>query len=180
MSSQEEATPSRNIEIKAQVGDKEAFQKKVAIAEGLTGAKAEVIKQHDVFFNSQKGRLKLRYLETKKSELIQYFRPDVGGPKLSTYHKIDLDEPKLMETILAESVGIKGEVKKHRHLFLYNQTRVHLDDVEGLGYFLEFEVVLRPDQTIEEGTNIANEMMKLFEIKDDDLIVGAYMDKLLK
>ncbi|XP_055585809.1 probable histone-lysine N-methyltransferase set-23 isoform X1 [Uranotaenia lowii] len=77
MSSQEEATPSRNIEIKAQVGDKEAFQKKVAIAEGLTGAKAEVIKQHDVFFNSQKGRLKLRYLEGHSSSVQE--EADVFG-----------------------------------------------------------------------------------------------------
>lgn len=119
-------------------------------------------------------------MQTKKSELIQYFRPDVGGPKLSTYHKLDLDEPKLMETILAESVGIKGEVKKLRHLFLLEQTRIHLDDVEGLGYFLEFEVVLRPEQSVEDGTEIANAMMKKFEIEDKDLIQGAYMDKLLK
>lgn len=118
-------------------------------------------------------------LQTKKSELIQYFRPDVGGPKLSTYHKLDLDEPKLMETILAESIGIKGEVKKHRHLFLHEQTRIHLDDVEGLGYYLEFEVVLTPEQSVEQGTEIANEMMKKFEIEEKDLIQGAYMDKLV-
>ncbi|XP_055522528.1 uncharacterized protein LOC129716716 [Wyeomyia smithii] len=174
------SVPSRNVEIKASIGDEKAFRRKVSIAEQLTGNGGEIIKQHDVFFNAQKGRLKLRYLETKKSELIHYFRPDVGGPKLSTYHKIDLDEPKLMETILAESVGIKGEVRKRRHLFLHQQTRIHLDDVEGLGYFLEFEVGLKPDQTVEEGTRIANDMLKLFEIADGDLVEGAYMDKLLK
>nr|XP_019533946.2 uncharacterized protein LOC109405348 [Aedes albopictus] len=172
--------PSRNIEIKAQIAGPEAFQRKVEIARQLTGTDGEIIKQHDVFFNAERGRLKLRYLETKKSELIQYFRPDVGGPKLSTYHKLDLDEPKLLETILAESIGIKGEVKKHRHLFLHGQIRVHLDDVEGLGHFLEFEVVLKPEQSVDEGTAIANEMMKKFEIEEKDLIQGAYMDKLLK
>lgn len=172
--------PSRNIEIKAQIDGPEAFLRRVEIARQLTGTDGEIIKQHDVFFNAERGRLKLRYLETKKSELIQYFRPDVGGPKLSTYHKLDLDEPKLLETILAESIGIKGEVKKHRHLFLHGQTRVHLDDVEGLGHFLEFEVVLKPEQSVDEGTTIANEMMKKFEIEEKDLIQGAYMDKLLK
>ncbi|XP_058826276.1 uncharacterized protein LOC131686125 [Topomyia yanbarensis] len=178
--STEASIASRNIEIKASVPSEEAFRRKVEIAGQLTGSSGEVIKQHDVFFNAQKGRLKLRYLETKKSELIQYFRPDVGGPKLSTFHKIDLDEPKLMETVLAESVGIKGEVRKRRHLFLHQQTRIHLDDVEGLGYFLEFEVCLNPDQTVDDGTRVANEMMKLFEIDEKDLIEGAYMDKLLK
>lgn len=112
--------------------------------------------------------------------MILYFRADEGGPKLSTYHKIDLDEPKEMEHILAESVGIKGEVRKHRHLFLHEQTRIHLDDVEGLGHFLEFEIVLKSNQSVEEGTAIANDMMKVFEIEEKDLIKGAYMDKLLK
>lgn len=119
-------------------------------------------------------------MQTKKSELIQYFRPDQGGPKLSTYHKIDLDEPELMEKILAESIGIRGEVRKTRHLFMHDQTRIHLDDVEGLGYFLEFEVVLRSEQSLEDGTAIANELMKVFEIEEKDLIEGAYMDKLEK
>lgn len=57
--------PSRNIEIKAQIADEEAFQKKVAIAKQLTGSSGEIIKQHDVFFNADKGRLKLRYLEVR-------------------------------------------------------------------------------------------------------------------
>ncbi|XP_062540042.1 uncharacterized protein LOC134207964 [Armigeres subalbatus] len=180
MSKIDETIPSRNIEIKAKIPNEETFRRLVEVAKQLTGSGGEIIKQHDVFFNAEKSRLKLRYLETKKSELIQYFRPDVEGPKLSTYHKIDLDEPKLMEKILAESIGIKGEVKKHRHLFLHGQTRIHLDDVEALGYFLEFEVVLRPEQSLDDGTIIADEMMKQFGIEEKDLIQGAYMDKLLK
>ncbi|KAL9696187.1 hypothetical protein quinque_015472 [Culex quinquefasciatus] len=173
--------PARNVEIKAQLaGGADGFQRRVDIARRLTGSEGELIRQRDVFFRAEKGRLKLRYLETKKSELIQYFRPDVGGPKLSTYHKLDLDEPQLMEKILAESVGVRGEVRKTRHLFMHGQTRVHLDDVEGLGYFLEFEVVLMPEQTLEEGTAIADELMKAYEIETGDLIEGAYMDKLEK
>ncbi|XP_053682849.1 uncharacterized protein LOC128733197 [Sabethes cyaneus] len=174
------SVPFRNVEIKASIANREAFDRKVAIAEQLTGTAGEIIKQHDVFFNAQKGRLKLRYLESKKSELIHYFRPDIGGPKVSTFHKTDLDEPQVMEKILAESIGRKGEVRKRRHLFLHEQTRIHLDDVEGLGYFLEFEVCLTPAQSEQDGTRVANEMMKLFEVADSDLIEGAYMDKLLK
>ena len=37
-------------------------------------------------------------------------------------------------------MGIKGEVKKHRYLVLYEQTRIHIDTVEGLGNFMELEV----------------------------------------
>lgn len=85
-----------------------------------------------------------------------------------------------MHKILAVSIGILGEVKKDRHLFLHEQTRIHLDKVENLGNFLEFEVCLRPEQTVEDGTSIANKMMDLFEIKEENLLSGAYLDELLK
>ena len=112
--------------------------------------------------------------------MIHYDRPDTEGPKLSTYDKIDTNEPELLEKILTNSIGIKGEVRKTRHLFIYEQTRIHLDDVDKLGYFLEFEVCLKPEQSLEHGTNIAENLMKVFEIKSENLITGAYMDKLLK
>lgn len=82
--------------------------------------------------------------------------------------------------MLANSLGVIGEVKKTRYLFLYEQTRIHLDKVDGLGTFLEFEVCLRPEQTIEDGTKIANDLMKQFEIEESALMTGAYMDELLK
>lgn len=71
-------------------------------------------------------------------------------------------------------------MKKNRWLFLYEQTRIHLDKVENLGNFLEFEVCLKPEQSIDDGTNIANKMMELFEIKQENLMSGAYLDELLK
>jgi adenylate cyclase class IV len=57
--------PSRNIEIKAQIASAEEFQKKLAIAKELSGSDATLIVQHDVFFNSAEGRLKLRYLKVR-------------------------------------------------------------------------------------------------------------------
>jgi adenylate cyclase class IV len=75
--------------------------------------------------------------------------------------------------------GVKGVVDKTRHLFLYGQTRLHLDEVENLGHFLEFEVCLREDQTVDQGQEIAEDLMAKFGLDEKDLIVGAYMDKLL-
>lgn len=112
--------------------------------------------------------------------MVQYSRPDVTGPKLSQFNIIEVDEPELLHKILEASVGVLGEVKKKRYLFLHDQTRVHLDNVEELGQFLEFEVCLRPEQTVEEGTAIANKMMDIFEIGKDDLLAGAYLDELLQ
>lgn len=112
--------------------------------------------------------------------LVQYARPDISGPKLSEFDVLDVTEPEKLDRMLTASLGIIGEVKKQRYLFLYEQTRIHLDKVEGLGTFLEFEVCLRPEQTIEEGTKIANDLMEFFEIKEADLMTGAYMDELLQ
>lgn len=175
-----EIPSERNIEIKARINSASDFERKIKIAKDLTQQTGEIIKQHDVFFNAKSGRLKLRYLENTKSQLIHYDRPDIAGPKLSKYNKVEVDEPDVMQKILADSVGIKGVVKKVRQLFLHKQTRIHLDQVENLGNFLEFEVCLKPEQTLNEGQQIAEGMMKIFEIADKDLMTFAYLDELMK
>lgn len=110
--------------------------------------------------------------------LIQYARPDVSGPKLSEFDVLNIDEPDKLDRMLTNGLGVVGEVKKVRYLFLHEQTRIHLDKVDGLGTFLEFEVCLKPAQTIEDGTEIANKLIKQFEIDETDLMTGAYMDEL--
>ncbi|XP_035786433.1 uncharacterized protein LOC118463742 [Anopheles albimanus] len=168
----------RNVEIKARVAGEEGFERRIALAKQLTGTDGVLIVQRDVFFNVSSGRLKLRYLTHKKSELISYDRPDVAGPKLSQYELLELDEPERLERILASTVGVRGRVTKRRHLFLHDQTRIHLDAVDGLGHYLEFETVLRPEQSSEDGQRIVDMMMARFEITPDDLVTGAYMDQL--
>ena len=88
-------------------------------------------------------------------------------------------------------MGVKGEVKKHRYLVMYEQTRIHIDTVEGLGNFMElevrdcfyanshlFQVVLTPEQTTEDGEKIAQFIRGKLNVKDKDLLTGAYMDML--
>jgi predicted adenylyl cyclase CyaB len=69
-------------------------------------------------------------------------------------------------------------VRKKRHLYLVGQTRVHLDEVEGLGEFMELEVVLRPGQSDSEGQSITQDLMILLGVRQEDLLEGAYMDLL--
>lgn len=45
-----------------------------------------------------------------------------------------------MRTLLERCMGVKGVVKKTRMLYMVDQTRVHVDSVEGLGDFMELEV----------------------------------------
>jgi predicted adenylyl cyclase CyaB len=83
-----------------------------------------------------------------------------------------------METLLAASVGVRGVVSKTRYLYIVGHTRVHLDEVEGLGRFLELESVLGPDHGEDEGQRAVSELMAKLGIAEDDLIHVAYIDLL--
>jgi hypothetical protein len=96
----------RNIEIKAKINNDVEFNEKIEIAKKLTGKnEAEVIKQHDVFFEVTQGRLKLRYEEGKNAKLVQYSRDNVQGPKLSKFNILDVPDGELLEKMLDESIG---------------------------------------------------------------------------
>ena len=164
-----------NIEIKAHARNFEAIK---ARAEKLSNRPAEVIPQEDIFFNTSQGRLKLRILSGEKAQLIYYTRPDQEGPKRSDYHIFQTSDPQTLKHVLALAYGIRGIVTKTRYLYLVGQTRVHLDDVEGLGQFMELEVVLREGQSETEGQAIAEELMERLGVEKSDLLEGAYMDLL--
>ncbi|XP_068558683.1 uncharacterized protein [Cebidichthys violaceus] len=147
------AMPS-NVEIKAKVSDPTLFAKK---ASELSQSEGMIIRQHDRFFNCSQGRLKLRDFMNESGQLIFYERPDTDGPKLSRYSISPTSDPPSLRTVLSDALGVKGEVRKERRLFLIGQTRVHLDAVEGLGNYMELEVVMRPEQTVEDGQQIGLE-----------------------
>ncbi|XP_063253247.1 uncharacterized protein LOC134550462 isoform X1 [Prinia subflava] len=70
-------------------------------------------------------------------------------------------------------------VRKERLLLLLGQTRLHLDRVQGLGDFLELEVVLRPEQSVQDGQRVAQELLRALGVPEQDLVCGAYLDLLL-
>lgn len=162
-----------NIEIKARLHDLEAVK---ARAEALSDAPVEVIPQEDTFFNVPKGRLKLRELGPGRAQLVYYERPDTAGPKRSDYLLAGTSEPAPLKAALTAALGVRGVVRKTRYLYLAGQTRIHLDDVEGLGRFMELEVVLRPGQSDAEGRAVAEELLEKLGVDRDALIEGAYMD----
>jgi len=166
-----------NIEIKARVRD---FADIKSRAEKLSDTPVEVIPQEDTFFNVPQGRLKLRVLSSDRAELIYYTRPDQEGPKRSDYHIARTSDPENLKRVLELSYGIRGVVKKTRYLYLVGQTRVHLDDVQGLGQFMELEVVMREGQGDAEGQAVAEDLMASLGVERSDLIDGAYMDLIEK
>ncbi|KNZ31829.1 MAG: adenylate cyclase [Methylibium sp. NZG] len=165
----------RNIEIKARVADLPALQARVA---ALAQHGPELIEQDDTFFHCTHGRLKLRAFADGRGELIAYERPDATGPKTSSYLITPTADPDALRATLARSLGEVGRVRKQRVLFLVGRTRIHLDRVEGLGEFLELEVVLRDGEDDRAGVDEAHSLLKQLGVPACELQSGAYIDLL--
>lgn len=166
---------SRNVEIKARVADLgEVERRAVALA---TGGPA-VIHQDDTFFAASRGRLKLRELADGTGQLIHYDRADAAGPKVSDYVLSETASPGSLREALARAHGVLGRVRKVRRLYMAGRTRVHLDEVEGLGAFVELEVVLREGEDAEAGRAEARQLMAALGIGESSLLEGAYLDLL--
>ena len=165
----------RNIEIKARVESLDGLH---PLARELSGAPPELIKQEDVFFYCESGRLKLRIFSESEGQLIYYRRVDTPGPKTSYYDIAPVDHPGQLRQVLSAAYGIRGVVRKTRWLYRIDHTRLHLDEVEHLGCFIELEVVLRPEQPPDDGHVIAERLLNLLQIHQEDLVPFAYIDLL--
>ncbi|KAL3842991.1 hypothetical protein ACJMK2_020959 [Sinanodonta woodiana] len=166
-----------NVEIKASVADVDSLKQKAA---ELSESKGTILIQEDVFFQVPKGRLKLRKLQDAPSQLIFYERTDQSGPKFSDYNITQIADPESLKETLGKALGIQGIVKKTRTLYIVGQTRVHVDTVDGLGNFMELEVVLEDGQSVEEGQYMAEDLMSKLGVKTADLVSVSYMDLILK
>jgi predicted adenylyl cyclase CyaB len=168
---------ARNIEIKARIASVAAL---APLAAGLADSGPTVIEQDDTFFSCPNGRLKLRDQFAAGAELIFYRRADQSGPKESFYIRVPVAEPAAMRTLLELAYGEAGRVRKRRLLFLVGRTRIHLDEVAGLGEFLELEVVLRDGEAAEDGAAEARQLMTQLGVEPQQLLEGAYVDQLVE
>ncbi len=166
-----------NIEIKAILHGRAAA---LAAAASLADSGPEIIHQEDVFFHCEGARLKLRIFDPEHGELIRYERPNEAGAKLSRYSIARTSTPYVLLDILTCTLGQLGTVKKIRTLYLAGQTRIHIDQVEGLGDFLELEVVLRDGQSENEGRRIAGELLSRLGISQESWVAEAYIDLLAR
>lgn len=165
----------RNVEIKARIESVDALVPRV---QAIADAGPSEIFQDDTFFSCPNGRLKLRALSETDGELIFYQRPDSARPKESFYVISPTASPNTLREVLSLAYGQRGRVRKHRTLFMAGRTRIHLDKVEGLGHFLELEVVLTEDESAEDGAAVAHELLARLGISPQQLIDGAYVDLL--
>jgi len=165
---------SRNVEIKARASDWAAQVKK---GRALADSTERLI-QTDTFFNCSNGRLKLREQRGARNYLVFYRRAGEKGPKVSDYTIVPVSDVKKTLGALSKKLGVTVKVVKKRLVCFAGRTRIHFDEVKGLGRFIELEVVLKPGETPAKGRREAAGLMDALGIKKRDLLAGAYADML--
>lgn len=165
----------RNVELKARYADLEHARR---IAETLGAEPRGMLQQRDTYFPVPQGRLKLRETASEPAVLIAYDRPDDPASRTSRYHLVPVPDAQQLSAALQSTLGIRCVVEKRRELFLYHNVRIHLDEVTGLGTFLEFEAVLGHDDSEAGAHQLLADLRRSFGIPDDVLLAGSYADLL--
>lgn len=168
-------TGGRNLEVKAHLRDRTRVLQALQAA-GARDAGTEL--QHDVFYHSQRGRLKLRTSSRDGACLIAYGRTDAAAVRESEYTLTPLADPESARRALDLALGRAGEVRKERHLWRVDNVRVHLDRVEGLGEFLELEAVVDAEHGDAACRAACDALLERFGVLPSDHLATAYVDLL--
>ncbi|MGK7296969.1 MAG: class IV adenylate cyclase [Candidatus Wenzhouxiangella sp. M2_3B_020] len=170
----------RNIEIKLKIDDAAAARDAIVrVADGP----AQRLEQVDTYFDAcPDALLKLRR-ETNdsgatSSSLIAYRRTLADDPRPSDIRLVHVDDGDGLRNALAHAMPVAVVVRKTRELSFRGQTRIHLDEVEGLGAFVELEVVLRDEQTEDQGRQIADDLLARLELTGAEVRAVSYRDLL--
>jgi len=173
----------RNVELKALDPDPE---RTLAAARALDGVRDEgVLAQRDTYFaGTREGRrLKLREerpegAHESHATLISYARPDLPGVRVSDYALVPAPDPDALRGALAAALGVRVVVTKRRRLLRWRGVRIHLDEVEGLGRFLELEAVAPAGSDLRAEHERVAELRAALAVGDAALCEGSYADAL--
>jgi len=168
--------PSRNVELKAHDPDPARTLER-ALAAGADDR--GLLRQRDTYFAVAHGRLKLREEEPGGATLIAYERPDAATERVSSYRLVPVADADGLRAALSVATGVTAVVVKRRRVLLWEAVRIHLDEVRGLGSFLELEAVAQPgSDLVRERAQVAR-LREALDIRDDALREGSYADALL-
>jgi predicted adenylyl cyclase CyaB len=127
------------------------------------------LNQKDIYFAYDKGLLKLR-IENGKHYLIKYNRNE-SGKRWSKYQILNLDGDAPYD-YLKDILRTETIVEKKRLLYVYKNTRIHLDKVKQLGYFIELETVLAGNK--KDATREFNFIVELLKLNDEEELRCSY------
>jgi predicted adenylyl cyclase CyaB len=168
--------PRRNIELKARDPDPDRSLR----ASLALGARDEGwLRQTDTYFRVPHGRLKLRE-EGPAAQLIAYERADQAVARESRYRLVTVSDPGGLKQALSAALGVLVVVEKSRRLMLWQNVRIHLDDVRGLGSFIEIEAVADPASDLTSERREASEVQEALAIAPEQIVAVSYSDELLR
>ncbi len=165
----------KNLELKAAYPSLKVAR---TVCKRLGAAHQGTLRQIDTYFNIAHGRMKLREINGTLSELIYYQRENLKGTRYSDYVIIPLKKSEPMKEVCRKILGVKVVVKKKRSLFLYQNARIHVDEVNWLGTFVEFEVIV--DRGRIQARRLMSFLTAEFEIAADAIIGESYSDLILR
>ncbi len=163
-----------NVEIKAACANL-AIARQRAIDAGAVVQ--PTLEQTDRYFELDgRRRVKLRTFGGGGAELIEYERPEEEGVRVSHYQVMPVRDDGVCAVPKGPPLVV---VRKRRQVLLLENVRIHLDEVEGLGTFLELEAVV--DAVHDEGRcrGQVDELLDLLGIAPDHLIRASYSELLL-
>jgi len=159
-----------NLELKARTASSECAR---SLALRCGASPAGTLMQEDTYFTVARGRLKLREIRGTGAELIYYERDEETPERWSDYTRETVSEPAGLKRVLARAFGVLAVVRKRRDLFLFRDARIHVDDVDGLGSFLEFEVT-GGETSATEAT--MRDLREAFSVRVEDIVKCSYSD----
>jgi predicted adenylyl cyclase CyaB len=165
--------PHLNVEIKARCANRQR------IHDLLSSQNARFVgedHQVDTYFLVQNGRLKLRE-GTIENALIFYERADQAGPKKSAVTMYVCEPNPSLKATLSAALGVKTVVDKRRAIYFLDNVKFHVDEVQGLGSFVEIEAIaLHGERTEAELRGQCQFYLQLLEIQETDLLEQSYSD----
>ncbi len=169
--------PFLNVEIKAKCNNADSIRNYLLANNAAFIGRDE---QTDTYFNVVNGRLKLREGNIENN-LIYYERANQAGPKNSHFHLVKIEDAIGLKEVLRKSMGIKVVVKKNREIYYIGNVKFHIDEVPGLGSFVEIEAGdITATLTQEPLKEQCDFYMQEFGIVPGDLVDVSYSDMVLR
>ncbi|MCX6158892.1 MAG: class IV adenylate cyclase [Ignavibacteriota bacterium] len=166
----------KNFEIKVKLSDPKKTGKLVRL---LCKGKSPIRQkqtQEDIYYRTNKGRLKLRIINGNTGNLIHYFRSNESSKRVSNYTISETNTPKELNATLSSLFGIFIVVKKVREITIIDNVRIHIDKVAGLGNYLEIEIIFN---SIKDARKRMDVLIDALELGSKKFINVSYSDLLL-
>ena len=163
---------ARNLEIKLEL---DSFDGLIEKLDSMGASNEGILNQKDVYYRINDGLLKLR-IQDGENLLIKYNRDESGSDRWSDYDILKLEGDNA-EKYLNDIFTVEATVIKERKLYLYKDTRIHLDSVTGLGLFLELETVVT--SSLDNAKQLFDEMVQQLGLDTRRQILKSYRDLLM-